>query len=158
MFISDPVHRHELYSALFGEGVDCWRAVMLASNQPWFVVVLETLESMDGNHEGGTPGMIRSLLVGDVSDVVALIGQVPNSHSVARAVNIVVPRNDGERLGWEMEGVIAVWQPRDQKHNDPGLVPIYVMETLSGRLCPSHPSVDWIPRKSEMALVCKIDY
>lgn len=157
MFISDAVHRHDLYSALFGDGVDCWRAVMVASNQPWFVVSLEALKSLDGSKHGGdAPGMVRCLLVGDVSDVLALLEQAPNSQSVARIVSVVVPKYDGDLLTWEMERVIAIWQPRDQKCDDPGLVSVYVIETLSGRLCPSHSSGEWVPRKTEMTLVCSI--
>lgn len=92
------------------------------------------------------------MLVGAIEDVLALIEQSSQSFTAVEAVDVMVPQFEGERLGWLMKKVVAVWRPNKEAPEDLD----YVVETSDGSLYPMHPSEDWNPKKSELVLVCQL--
>lgn len=153
MFISDPSHKHGMFSSFLGNGSTYWRAVTVASNRPWFLATLESLANCDGDHHAGGSGIYQSMLVGDIADVLSLFEPESKSLTAVRSVDVLLPQYVGEYLGWHMEKVVAVWQPTAEMCEGSGLVADYVVETSDGLLHPTHPSGDWFPKKSELALV-----
>ena len=156
MFITNEAHRSPLAAMLDGAGDAYWRVVELALNKPWFIVsILQTEQGHTAGLDEGFP-FVRTLLIGDIADLLSLLMTLRSEAGVLRTVHSITPSHINETRQWQMEQLAGIWTAKRNLDGHESAIDIEILETVAGKLYTAFPTETSIRDRSNLTLLVRL--
>jgi hypothetical protein len=138
MFFTKEYQRNPLSSILGDQDTTYWTSFELGLMTPWYVILL-TLTESDGESPIADDAILvyRTIVTGDVLDVLGLMSSQDQSHIKVNSVSLVFPKREKAEVSWEMKKIIAAWTAeKNVQEGDLMSSSVDYLETDDGKMHP----------------------
>jgi hypothetical protein len=138
MFLTKEFQRNPLSAILGDKDTTYWTSFELGLMTPWYVILLMQPE-WDGESpiEDDAPTMYRTIVIGDIHDVLGLISTQSQSEVKVQCAYIVFPNREAPDVNWEMKKIRAAWTSKKNAQKDDLMSsPVDYVESEDGQMYP----------------------
>lgn len=115
MFFTREFQRNPLSAILGDQDSTYWTSFELGLMTPWYVVLFKQPEwDGEGPIKDDAPTMYRTIVTGNIHDVLGLLSTQHQSEIKVQSAYIVFPNREAPELNWEMKKIRAAWT--SEKH------------------------------------------
>jgi len=87
--------------------------------------------------EGDAPTVYRTIVIGDIHDVLGLLSTQPQSEVKVQRAYIVFPNREATEVNWEMKKICAAWTTKKNAQEDDLMSsPVDYVESEDGQMYP----------------------
>ena len=138
MFFTREFQRNPLSAILGDQDSTYWTSFELALMMTWYVILLKQRE-WDGESpiEDDAPTIYRTIVSGDIHDVLDLLSTQHQSEVKVQSAYIVFPNRELPEVNWEMKKIRAAWTAeKNAQEDDLMSSPVDYVESEDGMMYP----------------------
>ena len=138
MFFTKEFQRNPLSAILGEQDTTYWTSFELGLMTPWYVILLmQPMRDEESPIEDDAPTINRTIVVGDIHDVLGLLSTQHQSEVKVQSAYIVFPNRDAPEVNWEMKKIRAAWtSKKNAQEEDLMSSPVDYVESEDGKMYP----------------------
>lgn len=138
MFFTKEFQRNPLSAILGEQDTTYWTSFELGLMTPWYVILLmQPMWDEEGSIENDAPTINRTIVVGDIHDVLGLLSTQHQSEVKVQSAYIVFPNREAPEVNWEMKKIRAAWTSKKNAQEDDLMSsPVDYVESEDGKMYP----------------------
>jgi hypothetical protein len=138
MFFTKEFQRNPLSAILGEQDTTYWTSFELGLMTPWYVILLmQPMRDEESPVEDDAPTINRTIVVGDIHDVLGLLSTQHQSEVKVQSAYIVFPNREAPEVNWEMKKIRAAWtNNKNAQEDDLMSSPVDYVESEDGKMYP----------------------
>jgi hypothetical protein len=138
MFVTKEFQRSPLSALLGDQDSTYWTSFELGLMTPWYVILLmQPMRDEESPIEDDAPTIYRTIVVGDIHDVLGLLSTQHQSEVKVQRAYIVFPNREAPEVNWEMKKIRAAWTSKKNAQEDDLMSsPVDYVESEDGKMYP----------------------
>ncbi|MFM1978917.1 MAG: hypothetical protein RLZ68_182 [Pseudomonadota bacterium] len=138
MFFTKEFQRNPLSAILGEQDTTYWTSFELGLMTPWYVILLmQPMRDEESPIEDDAPTINRTIVVGDIHDVLGLLSTQHQSEVKVQSAYIVFPNREAPEVNWEMKKIRAAWTSKKNAQEDDLMSsPVDYVESEDGKMYP----------------------
>jgi hypothetical protein len=138
MFVTKEFQRSPLSALLGDQDSTYWTSFELGLMTPWYVILLmQPMRDEESPIEDDAPTINRTIVVGDIHDVLSLLSTQHQSEVKVQSAYIVFPNREAPEVNWEMKKIRAAWTSKKNAQEDDLMSsPVDYVESEDGKMYP----------------------